>query len=94
VRRLPPNGGLSVGSLSPDTECDQVVAYLLESIKRGRVFDQDAIADRFVGRPIGEKIKQDRIIGLGAGLLADWAPDEAIRNRILVDNPAALYGFE
>jgi D-galactarolactone isomerase len=26
-------------------------------------------------------------------LLADWAPDEAIRNRILVDNPMALYGF-
>jgi D-galactarolactone isomerase len=26
-------------------------------------------------------------------LQADWAPDEAIRNRILVDNPAALYGF-
>jgi Amidohydrolase len=25
-------------------------------------------------------------------LLADWAPDEAIRNRILVDNPAALCG--
>jgi len=25
-------------------------------------------------------------------LLSDWAPDEAIRNRILVDNPAALYG--
>jgi hypothetical protein len=27
-------------------------------------------------------------------LLVDWAPDEAIRNRILVDNPAALYGFD
>jgi D-galactarolactone isomerase len=27
-------------------------------------------------------------------VLADWAPDEAIRNRILVDNPAALYGFD
>ena len=27
-------------------------------------------------------------------LLADWTPDEATRNRILVDNPAALYGFE
>ena len=26
-------------------------------------------------------------------LLADWAPDETIRNRILVDNPVALYGF-
>jgi D-galactarolactone isomerase len=26
-------------------------------------------------------------------LLADWAPDAATRKRILVDNPAALYGF-
>jgi D-galactarolactone isomerase len=26
-------------------------------------------------------------------LLPDWAPDEATRNRILVDNPAKLYGF-
>ncbi len=26
-------------------------------------------------------------------LLAGWAPDEAVRNRILVDNPATLYGF-
>jgi D-galactarolactone isomerase len=26
-------------------------------------------------------------------LLLDWAPDEAVRHRILVENPAALYGF-
>ena len=26
-------------------------------------------------------------------LLAQWAPDEAVRKRILVDNPAKLYGF-
>jgi predicted TIM-barrel fold metal-dependent hydrolase len=26
-------------------------------------------------------------------LLAEWAPDEATRNRILVQNPEALYGF-
>lgn len=26
-------------------------------------------------------------------LLADWAPDAAVRRRILVDNPAKLYGF-
>lgn len=26
-------------------------------------------------------------------LLLDWAPEEATRNRILVDNPAELYGF-
>jgi D-galactarolactone isomerase len=26
-------------------------------------------------------------------LLLDWAPDESARRRILVDNPARLYGF-
>ena len=26
-------------------------------------------------------------------LLFDWAPEETTRRRILVDNPAALYGF-
>jgi len=26
--------------------------------------------------------------------LADWAPDAAQRQRILVDNPARLFGFE
>ena len=26
-------------------------------------------------------------------LLVEWAPDEKVRNRILVDNPARLYGF-
>jgi 2-pyrone-4,6-dicarboxylate lactonase len=26
-------------------------------------------------------------------MLADWVPDETTRNAILVDNPAALYGF-
>jgi predicted TIM-barrel fold metal-dependent hydrolase len=27
-------------------------------------------------------------------LLADWAPDEKVRHRILVENPAALYDFK
>jgi predicted TIM-barrel fold metal-dependent hydrolase len=31
--------------------------------------------------------------GLLLNQLAVWAPDTAIRKRILVDNPAALYGF-
>jgi predicted TIM-barrel fold metal-dependent hydrolase len=26
-------------------------------------------------------------------LLSEWAPDDATRRRILVDNPAKLYGF-
>jgi len=25
--------------------------------------------------------------------LLEWAPDESVRRRILVDNPAELYGF-
>jgi predicted TIM-barrel fold metal-dependent hydrolase len=29
-----------------------------------------------------------------ANALFDWAPDPAIRQRILVDNPALLYGFD
>jgi predicted TIM-barrel fold metal-dependent hydrolase len=28
-----------------------------------------------------------------ADLLLDWIPDEALRRRVLVDNPAQLYGF-
>ena len=31
--------------------------------------------------------------GVLLDLLLDWAPDEKTRNRILVENPAALYGF-
>ena len=27
------------------------------------------------------------------GLLSEWAPDEAVRRTILVDNPVAVYGF-
>ena len=32
--------------------------------------------------------------GIFAELLATWVPDEAVRQRILVDNPARLYGFK
>ncbi len=38
-----------------------------------------------------EKTKPDDAILFD--LLAEWAPDDATRRRILVDNPAALYGF-
>lgn len=31
--------------------------------------------------------------GVLLDLLFDWAPDEAVRKQILVDNPCALYGF-
>jgi len=38
-----------------------------------------------------EKMPDD---GHLADLLADWAPDETQRKKILVDNPARLYGFK
>ena len=28
------------------------------------------------------------------GFFAAWTPDEALRRRILVDDPARLYGFD
>jgi D-galactarolactone isomerase len=38
-----------------------------------------------------ERVKPDD--ALLFDLLADWAPDDAVRNRILVQNAEALYGF-
>jgi predicted TIM-barrel fold metal-dependent hydrolase len=38
-----------------------------------------------------EKVKPDDAVLFD--LLSDWAPDAATRQRILVDNPAKLYGF-
>ena len=39
----------------------------------------------------GPKVKPDDSILFD--LLSVWAPDEATRNRILVNNPQVLYGF-
>jgi D-galactarolactone isomerase len=39
----------------------------------------------------GRKERPDEAVLLD--LLLDWAPDDAVRRRILVDNPADLYGF-
>jgi D-galactarolactone isomerase len=39
----------------------------------------------------GQKVVPDEALLLD--LLLDWVPDEATRRRVLVDNPAELYGF-
>jgi D-galactarolactone isomerase len=39
--------------------------------------------------PEGKKPDEARLLDL----LLDWAPDDATRRKILVDNPAELYGF-
>jgi predicted TIM-barrel fold metal-dependent hydrolase len=41
---------------------------------------------------VTERAKPDDAVLLD--LLADWVPDEGFRRRVLVDNPAALYGFD
>jgi D-galactarolactone isomerase len=41
----------------------------------------------------GQSDPQVRDEALLLDLLIAWAPDEATRRRILVDNPATLYGF-
>jgi 2-pyrone-4,6-dicarboxylate lactonase len=40
----------------------------------------------YFGRPMVDDVKL-------LDMMVDWAPDEAIRNRILVDNPAEAYGW-
>jgi predicted TIM-barrel fold metal-dependent hydrolase len=41
----------------------------------------------------GQSEPQARDDALALDLLLDWASDDASRNRILAENPAALYGF-
>jgi predicted TIM-barrel fold metal-dependent hydrolase len=50
--------------------------------------------DSTSGKPITEIAPPHEIDdGLLLNQLATWAPDAAVRRKILVDNPARLYGF-
>ena len=42
------------------------------------------------GSPLDDKPEEAECLDV----LLDWAPDEAVRKAILVDNPAVLYGFD
>ncbi|MGA2991082.1 MAG: amidohydrolase family protein [Candidatus Korobacteraceae bacterium] len=80
-------------------------AYILSKDGPPHYADSSAIAKAFVKEaperlvwgsdwphptaPVNEK-PDDAIL---LDLLSEWAPNEAIRNRILVDNPAKLYQF-
>jgi predicted TIM-barrel fold metal-dependent hydrolase len=78
-------------------------AYIVSDMGPPTYADATAVAKEFVRaapeRAVwgsdwphpGPKIHPDD--ALLFDLLAVWAPDEKIRNRILVDNPAKLYGF-
>jgi predicted TIM-barrel fold metal-dependent hydrolase len=79
-------------------------AYIVSDIGPPTYADATAVAQEFVRaapeRAVwgsdwphpGPKIHPDD--ALLFDLLAEWAPDEKIRNRILVDNPIKLYGFK
>ncbi len=56
----------------------------------------DAVPDRLVWGTDWPHVMFETTMpntGVFADLLAAWVPDEAVRRRILVDNPAKLYGF-
>ena len=55
-----------------------------------------AAPDRMVWASDWPHVAMARVPDTGKlrNLLLEWAPDEAVRNRILVDNPARLYGFQ
>lgn len=55
----------------------------------------EAAPDRMVWGSDWPHVSVSRMPDTGRlrNLLATWAPDEQVRNRILVDNPARLYGF-
>ena len=55
----------------------------------------DAAADRVIWGSDYPHLSFADKVGSTAlfNLLADWAPDPAVREKILVANPAALFGF-
>ncbi|PHI31546.1 amidohydrolase family protein [Budvicia aquatica] len=55
----------------------------------------EAAPDRMVWGSDWPHVSVSRMPDTGRlrNLLASWVPDESMRNRILVDNPARLYGF-
>jgi len=78
-------------------------AYMDSTVGPPTYADRGAIAKAFLGvspermvwgtdwpHPT-EKVKPDDAVLFD--LLADWAPEEALRTRVLVGNPEALYGF-
>ena len=59
---------------------------LAEPVERHGIVDQDAIADRFVRRPIGQEVEQDGVVRLGIGLFGRVGPvagpDQSLRRRL------------
>jgi len=82
------SGAYILSQVGPPTYSDSTViakAYVKEAPER-LVWGSDWPHPTAPG-----SVKPDDAILLD--LLADWAPDTAVRNRILVDNPAKLYRF-
>jgi hypothetical protein len=52
----------------------RALARLVEPVQRRRVVEQDAIARRFVRRPVGQEVEQDGVVGFGVGLFARMRP--------------------
>ncbi len=76
-------GSLFLGRM---TQMSDGMSFILEANPGRCVWASDWPHPSFFERPMPND-------GDLLDLLADWAPDDATRHRILVDNPARLYGF-
>lgn len=94
VRRMIDKGQTWI-KLSSAYQVSKTGAPYADTIALGRAY-VCAAPERMVWatdwpHPTAREAKPDDAVLLD--LLAEWAPDEAMRHRILVENPAALYGF-
>lgn len=80
-------------------------AYILSKVGSPTYADRTIVAKAYVNEVPGQlvwgsdwphptsKIDNKPDDAILMSLLTEWAPDEAVQRRILVDNPARLYGF-
>ena len=80
-------------------------AYILSKVGSPTYADRTIVAKAYVNEVPGQlvwgsdwphptsKIDNKPDDAILMSLLTEWAPDEALQRRILVDNPARLYGF-
>src|SRR6476659_3510317 len=56
------------GSLSRTDTGTPGSTRLCKAVEKFRIFDKDPVAGRRVGYPIGQQVKQDRVVGFLCGL--------------------------
>ena len=77
-------GSYRMGTLPSMADCTPMAQALIAAAPNRIIWGSD-----YPHLSFADKVGSVQLFNL----LADWAPDETTRRRILVDNPAALFGF-